>query len=305
MLPIKKRPILPLKRQRDLEKLSFSSDYPANLFVAANILSGELRRNEAHPFRDFLQKTVTAGGGRDPVEAFLEWAEAARSVNRPAPTLWPAVPEAVRAFGPKSVQLLYVDPPWSYLIDKSEALEGVVGNHYETLSDESIFGLMDEVLDPYLADDCILCMWATGPKMTAALATMARWNFEFKNKLCYWLKTYPNGNACYGLGNYTRTCVEELLLGVRGRGLLYLDHAYRTRALQVLETKEREPPVYPHVRGAHSEKPDMFRNYIAKLFSGAEVKMELFARKSTPGFVPWGDQVPTHKQTSITQFLKK
>lgn len=302
---VKKKP-LPPKRVEELALLTRCPEYPRGLFAALAVLAAELKRNEAHPLLDFFA-SLPSVDPREAREKYLRWHAELRPRPSREPRPWSPVPPQLLERGPRCVQVLYVDPPWSYLNEDCAKRAGTVGAHYKTCADDAIFGLLDDWLEPYLAPDCALLMWATGPKMHAALATMGAWRFEYKNKLCYWLKTYNDGRPVMGLGSYTRTCMEEILLGTRGNVLKYMD-ASRVTTLQVLETRSPPPVVAEQastINSAvkHSEKPPLFREYVSKLFSGAEVKLELFTRNHVQGWVPWGDQVPNAKQKRIDDLL--
>ena len=148
-------------------------------------------------------------------EGFARW-HSIHCASR-APTTWPEPPPELQRLGPKSVELLYVDPPWPYLGNAGGGLTGMVGKqYYETPEMSSLFSFIDAWLEPYLADDCALLLWATGPRMHAALGLMSAWRFDYKNEFFVWLKTYQNDEPVMGLGRYTRTCTEKVLLGGRG-----------------------------------------------------------------------------------------
>jgi N6-adenosine-specific RNA methylase IME4 len=54
-----------------------------------------------------------------------------------------------------------------------------------------------------------------------------------------------------------------------------------------------QPPQVTHVpRGRHSEKPDVFAEYIERLFPNVP-KLEMFARRERPGWEWWGAEAPT------------
>lgn len=121
-------------------------------------------------------------------EAFARWYSLHRA--RRMPIAWPPVPLELERLGPKSVQVLLADPPWPYFGNGGGNLSGVVERHYKTPDISSLYGFIDVWLEPFLADDCVLLMWSTGPRAHAALGLMATWRFDYKNKFLYWLKTF-------------------------------------------------------------------------------------------------------------------
>ncbi len=155
-------------------------------------------------------------------EGFARW-HAMHCESR-SPVVWAPAPPELQRLGPKSVQLLYVDPPWPYPGNAGGGLKGMVGKqYYKTPEMDSLFSFIDEWLEPYLADDCALLVWATGPRAHAALALLSAWRFDYKNEFLVWLKTFRNGEPVLGLGHFTRTCTEKLLLGARGNVRHLLD----------------------------------------------------------------------------------
>jgi N6-adenosine-specific RNA methylase IME4 len=260
-------------------------------------------------------------------EGFARW-HSIHCASR-APTTWPEPPPELQRLGPKSVELLYVDPPWPYLGNAGGGLAGMVGKqYYETPEMSSLFSFIDAWLEPYLADDCALLLWATGPRMHAALGLMSAWRFDYKNEFFIWLKTYQNDEPVLGLGRYTRTCTEKVLLGARGdvRRLmnevsyifddvrLFLDiHRVVRQDLRRKTCQAQDVPV-PALRavgaafgeqGRHSEKPAEFREKIKSIFSNTSVRLELFARQRVEGWIPYGNEVPRSSQKSINSFFHK
>ena len=77
-----------------------------------------------------------------------------------------------------------------------------------------------------------------------------------------------------GLGNYWRVSTEFLLPGLRG-SLPFLDNSQRN-------WKELS-------RTGHSVKPEEIREIIEKVSPGP--RLELFGRRSVPGWTVWGNQV--------------
>ena len=55
------------------------------------------------------------------------------------------------------------------------------------------------------ADDCVLFMWATYPKMQEALDLIEAWGFKYKSIAFQWIKQNRSGNGYFfGLGRWTR-----------------------------------------------------------------------------------------------------
>ena len=160
--------------------------------------------------------------------------------------------------------ILYCDPPWRYEHSETPKLRAVE-NHYPTLSLEEI-----KALEVPAADDAVLFMWATAPKLDAALAVLASWGFEYRTSMV-WVKDR------IGMGYYVRNKHEHLLIARRGEGPV---PAETTLPASVLIAK----------RGRHSEKPEEFYEVIEQLYPGWP-KVELFARDTRSGWESWGNEV--------------
>lgn len=107
---------------------------------------------------------------------------------------------------------------------------------------------------------------------------MAAWGFRYVTNLA-WGKV-KNGKVQQGLGQYYRGAHELLLFGVRGR------LPYR---LLPNGKRAQHPSLVLAPRVVHSEKPEIFRRIIEKVSQGPYI--ELFARRPTPGWAAWGNQV--------------
>jgi N6-adenosine-specific RNA methylase IME4 len=165
--------------------------------------------------------------------------------------------------------VLYADPPWSYehVASNSRAVE----NHYPTLEFAELAALpVAEVA----ANDCILFMWATVPKLAQAIDLMRCWGFEYRS-------AYVWDKQVSGMGYWSRVCHENLLIGIRGNP-------------PAPPISARRPSIIRSKRTAHSSKPESVRGIIDALVPGVP-KLELFARGSltVPGWEAWGNEVIT------------
>ena len=161
-------------------------------------------------------------------------------------------------------RVLYADPPWRYaqVIDKY----GPAERHYPTMDLEEICELPVSRL---AADDSVLFLWATSPKLVDATTVVAAWGFTYKASFV-WYKVRHN------YGHYNSVRHEHLLVAVRGH--------YTPEAVRLHNS------VLTIERAAHSEKPEEFRALIEELYpTGPHI--ELFARRPAPGWTIWGDEV--------------
>ena len=129
--------------------------------------------------------------------------------------------------------------------------------------------------------DSVLFLWATFPQLKEALQLIKAWGFQYKTVAFVWLKTNrKEGTWFYVLVFWTRGNAEICLLSTKG-------HPKRKAAnIHQLIISPVE---------AHSKKPDAAREKITALM-GDLPKIELFARKESPGWDIWGNEV----KSSIT-----
>jgi N6-adenosine-specific RNA methylase IME4/predicted transcriptional regulator len=160
---------------------------------------------------------------------------------------------------------VYADPPWPY---DNQVTRASTDNHYETKTVEWIAALPIAHLG---ASASHLHLWTTTSFLPTSFDIVKAWGFEFKSSFV-WVKPQ------LGIGNYWRLAHEILILGVRGRSE-FLDRAQRSW-LEAERTK-------------HSEKPEVIRQIIEKVSPGP--RLELFARKITPGWYCWGNEIEKRK----------
>lgn len=171
---------------------------------------------------------------------------------------------------PGKYGILYADPPWEY---GQRSVNGAAEKHYPTMRDEDIYRLPVARL---AADNCVLFLWATFPKLPVALRTIEAWGFRYKTVAFVWIKQNRKAKSWFwGLGFWTRGNAEICLLAIRGRP-------------RRISAKVHQLIVSPVE--AHSKKPDIARDKIVELM-GDLPRIELFARQKTPGWDVWGNEV--------------
>lgn len=172
----------------------------------------------------------------------------------------------------KLYDLLVVDPPWRY---RDSATRGAAEHHYRTMSMPELASLRVPA-----KPEALLLLWATGPTLDDAISLLACWGFEYVTVLFVWLKTTKAGAPRTGMGHYTRSNCEFVLLGRRGnRGLT---HWVRNHAVpQLIRAEPRE----------HSRKPDEFWVAVNALLTCNTLdKLEMFSREPRPGWDAHGDE---------------
>jgi len=163
--------------------------------------------------------------------------------------------------------IILADPPWRYENPPIGASNRSIENHYPTMTLEEICALSEKVP---AADDAILYLWATAPKLAECFAVIEAWGFTYRTNIV-WVKDK------IGMGYHARSQHELLLIAKRGE-------------LAPPSPADRESSVVYADRGRHSEKPDAFYQLIERWYPTLS-KTELFARQPRDGWVSWGNQL--------------
>lgn len=166
--------------------------------------------------------------------------------------------------------IIYADPPWKY---QGGAVKGAGCNHYPVMELKDICVL--PVAD-LAADDCLLFLWTTFPKLEETFEVIKAWGFEYKTVAFVWVKKTPKSNDWFmGLGHWTRSNAELCMLATKGNPQRFARDVHQLIIAPVEE---------------HSKKPDITRDKIVKL-AGNLPRIELFARKKVLGWDAWGNEV--------------
>ena len=164
---------------------------------------------------------------------------------------------------------IYADPPW-WEAGGGKIRRGA-DRHYKLMKTDAIAALPVASL---AEDDSHLYLWVTNGKLKDGLTVMEAWGWRYVTNIAW-------GKDRFGLGQYFRGQHELCLFGVRG------NLPYRTNPVTGKRAQGRTLILAP--RGAHSEKPEEMRSMIQLVSPGPY--LELFARKQTPGWDTWGDEV--------------
>ena len=170
----------------------------------------------------------------------------------------------------KKYNIIYADPPWSY---SDKTCNGTAVKHYNVMTVEQLKKMQ---INSISNNDCILFMWATYPKLGAALEVIGAWGFTYKTIGFQWIKQNKNGNGFFfGLGRWTRGNTECCLIATKGK-----PKRINAGISQLVFSPIRK----------HSQKPDEVRDRIVELV-GNLPKIELFARQKVEGWDCWGNEV--------------
>jgi N6-adenosine-specific RNA methylase IME4 len=215
--------------------------------------------NRARKLADVPEEVFTAHLEAEKLDDLSEAAllrEAKRATAPPPP------PPSAPAEGTYSV--VYVDPPWRYDHISTPSMRAVE-NHYPTMTAADLAALHVPA-----AQDAVLFMWATSPKLAEALALIEAWGFTYRT-CAVWVKDRQ------GMGYYVRAQHELLLIAKRGD-------------MRPPAEANRPPSVVTAPRGAHSAKPHEVYDLIERMYPDHS-RVEMFARGQRAGWASWGNQL--------------
>jgi len=159
--------------------------------------------------------------------------------------------------------IIYADPPWLY--DFSRSPTRAIENQYPTMELEQI----KKMPLPAIAEDAVLLMGATSPKLREALEVVEAGGFEYKTTMV-WVKDK------IGIGYYARQQHELLLIGGKGKSV-------------VPRESNRPSSIIEAPRLGHSSKPEEVYEIIEGMYPNGK-PIELFARGKREGWTSWGNE---------------
>jgi N6-adenosine-specific RNA methylase IME4 len=188
--------------------------------------------------------------------------------------------DSKRKFG-----VILADFPWDYVTYSDKGKDRSADQHYDVLDIagiDAITPLIWELAGP----NCALFLWTTWAHLPLALKVLAASGFQYSTGAFDWVKTsgaaagadpdqLKDSELHFGMGHTTRLGSEPVLLGLRGSPVR-------------LNSDVRQVVIAPV--GEHSEKPEEVRRRIERLYPGPY--LELFGRKSAPGWSVWGNEIP-------------
>lgn len=166
---------------------------------------------------------------------------------------------------PNDFQTIVIDPPWDWDDEGDETQLGRARHEYKAMSIEELHALP---VDEHAKDNAHIYLWITNRSLPKGFALLESWGFRYVTCLT-WCK------PSFGMGNYFRGSTEHVLFGIRG-SLPLLKKNVGTW----FEAKRA---------GKHSAKPDEFFKLVESCSPGPW--LEMFARKTRPGWVAWGAEV--------------
>ena len=165
---------------------------------------------------------------------------------------------------PEKFPVILADPAWEYDFSLSDSRQ--IDNQYLPSSLEDMKRLRIPA-----ANDCMLFMWATNPKIREALELIDAWGFDYKTNAA-WIKDK------IGMGYYFRQKHELLLVAGKGN-------------IQLPDESKRPESVFFAPRTEHSKKPETVYEMIESMYPEYK-KLEMFAKTEREGWKAWGDELP-------------
>jgi N6-adenosine-specific RNA methylase IME4 len=158
--------------------------------------------------------------------------------------------------------VIYADPPWRYNFSQSKSRQ--IENHYPTMKLDDI-----KALPVPSADNAVLFLWGTKPKLPEALQVLKAWGFTYREQMIW-------DKMRIGMGYWFRSQTEYILVGEKG--------TFRP-------VEGTQPPSVLCVKrdNKHSKKPAVVYEIIERMYPQGRY-LELFSRNERAGWTMWGNE---------------
>lgn len=173
--------------------------------------------------------------------------------------------------------VILCDPPISYYGQQNKM--GAAANHYPTMTDQE---LLDFPIKDFANKKSVLFLWVTGPRFDFGIELLKRWGYTFRGVGFVWVKTKSDGTPIGAQGvrpSFVKPVTEFVIIGATNA---------KGRTFKLESEKIRQVILKP--KSEHSRKPDDVHEAIDAMFPN-QSKIELFARRSYPGWNVWGNEV--------------
>lgn len=154
----------------------------------------------------------------------------------------------------------------------------------------SIEEIADLPVNELADENCALFLWVTFPLLKEIWKVIDAWGFTYKSVAFVWIKQNKKADSLFwGMGYWTRANAEICILATKGSPKRYFKRVHQVIVSHIEE---------------HSKKPEEARRRIEQLM-GDVPRIELFARRETPGWDVWGNEVACSLGTEILQENKR
>lgn len=178
----------------------------------------------------------------------------------------------------KKYQIIYADPPWKFsskkFQDGGREFDKLEFNHYSTMAVEEIAQLP---IREITAEHAACFLWVVDSHIKEGLYILEHWGFTYKTIAFNWIKTTKHDKKYYNFSPWTLKSWELVILGTKGK----MGQYKQINNIKGLIEAERLQ---------HSQKPEEVRTRINELFGNVK-KIELFARRVSPGWDAWGNEL--------------
>lgn len=185
-----------------------------------------------------------------------------------------------------SFDVILADPPWFYNKRSNKSKFGLGANQYDLMKTGDICKLD---VSSVSSKDSLLFLWVTGPRLEEGLRVMKDWGYKYITIAFCWVKSNKNNNnPFFGIGYYTKSNCELILLGKKGKTI----RPDTNSVSQVIDWRSifNDIPVTESKLQEHSRKPDEIHERIEKMFPNSS-KLELFGRRAREGWVVLGNEI--------------
>lgn len=158
--------------------------------------------------------------------------------------------------------------------------DAAAGKHYKLMTDTDVNNLP---LKKILKKDAYVFVWATTPRLNAAIEAIKAWGLHYRGVGHIWVKTRKDGGIIHAQGippTYSKPTTEFLLVATTKKA---------GRPIKLINSKLPQVVLAP--REGHSTKPEVFRELIESAFGNGYDMIEVFARKQVPGWDAIGNAV--------------
>ena len=193
----------------------------------------------------------------------------------------------------KLYDIVYIDPPWQFNArnNTGTSFGGGAMKHYPTMPMKDIAALDFTLI---MKPDALMYCWVTLAKLDECISAMAKKNLVYVTTGFVWIKTNKLGNAepqsgvnvytngeyrkvFYGVGNYTASNAEICLIFRKGK---------------MVKHKQKVSQIIIAPLAEHSKKPKEAYDLLETMYPATDFdKIEIFARRSAPGFDVVGNQL--------------
>ena len=177
----------------------------------------------------------------------------------------------------KTYDVLLLDPPWSYYGQQDKWT--AAAKFYQTMTDAELEAMPIQSL---LNKKAVVFMWATAPRLNAAIKLIEAWGLHYRGLAFTWVKTKKDGTPIGAQG------IRPSIVKPTAEFVLVASNVKTGRPLPLADESIRHVILAP--KQEHSRKPDAIHESIDKLYPDA-TKLELFARRPYPNWDVWGNEL--------------